>query len=456
VADETYAFLKAPVSSYIDRVPYWPKARIGLASIYVIQLRNPDYWLILACTTKHPETELLFDGKWHDAVDFLSEPPDTFPDPNFISFQTHKPESNLVVLARKILQNAIINLPDYLLTGNDGTSVFTDGVQVFQYPGVLKESEPLYFERWFDEKARDKNTSWPLVIFDPHSHERKAFLCRFPFIQGSEPPADEFRVRIRHELHRDSFSVNVAVKREFTSNDVKLLIFGNGFLVGDSRHQSKALEAMNTFLAYCFLRGLDTAPASVQDIGSVTIKPNGSTSQWSWSPSRLQNRRLLHKSVEVDILDKLIADFTQGLATELALDLRLLHQSAFHYIAGEHLQAFSLAWIVVERRISSLWRTTLQAKGFMGSRLDELCSSDRYTMSVMIDMLELNSVLDEDSAEMLHSIRKVRNKASHEGRIPSVEDIARALKLAVSYIESTATGLDIDSEHLLDKIGAAL
>jgi hypothetical protein len=68
---------------------------------------------------------------------------------------------------------------------------------------------------------------------------------------------------------------------------------------------------MNTFLAYCFLRGVDTAPASVQDIGSVTIKPNGSTSQWSWSPSRLQNRRLLHKSVEIDVLDKLIADFTQ-------------------------------------------------------------------------------------------------------------------------------------------------
>jgi hypothetical protein len=77
-------------------------------------------------------------------------------------------------------------------------------------------------------------------------------------------------------------------------------------------------------------------------------------------------------------------------------------------------------------------------------------------MSVMIDMLELNSVLDEDSAEMLHSIRRVRNKASHEGRIPSVEDIAKTLKLAVSYIKSTATGSDIDSEHLLDTIGAAL
>jgi uncharacterized protein DUF4145 len=69
-------------------------------------------------------------------------------------------------------------------------------------------------------------------------------------------------------------------------------------------------------------------------------------------------------------------------------------------------------------------------------------------MSVMIDMLELNSVLDEDSAEMLDSIRRVRNKASHESRIPSVEDIAKALKLAVSYIKSTPTGLDIDSEHL--------
>ncbi len=459
MADQDYAFLKAPVSHYIDRVPYWPKDRINLASLFIIQLRNPDYWLILVCTTKYSETRLLFDGNWNDAIDFFSKPPDSFPDPQFISFRTHQRESTLLLLARDTLRNAIKSLTDYLLTGNDTMSIFTDGVEVFQHPGALKESQILYFEHYFDEKTPDEKagkTTLPPTIFQPNSHERKAFLCRFPFIQGSESPADEFRIRIRRELHRDSFSTEVAVKREFMSKDVKLFVFSNGFLIGDSRHQPKALEAMNTFLAYCFLRGTDTAPVSVQDIGSLTIKPDGTTSQWSWGPSRPQNKSLLHKSIEIEALDKIIADFTQGLTEELALDLRLLHQSAFHYVAGEHLQAFTLAWIVVERRVSSLWHTNLAAKGYSDSRLEELCSSDRYTMSVMIDMLEFTSVLDKDSAEILHSTRKIRNKASHEGRIPSAKDVERALMLAVNHVKASATGLDIDAENLLERVGATV
>ena len=452
--DDDYAFLRAAVSNYINRVPYWPNEKSKDVSIFIIQLRNPDYWIILACTTERPETSVLFNGNWNDAIDFFSQPPDSFPDPTFLSFRTHRRESTLLEMSRDALKSAIMDLTEYLLVGNDSMIIFTAGVQIFKHPGVLEKSHPLYFEHYLDEtggKSRELQT-----IFQGYSHERKALLCGFPIIQGAGPLSEEFRTRIRRELYRDQFSTDTTVKREFMSEDVRLYVFGNGFLIGDSRHKPKALEAMNTFLAYCFVRGIGTSPTGIQDTGTVTIKPNGSTSQWSWGPSRPQNGRLLDPSIEIGTLDKIITDFTQELTTELALDLRLFHQSAFHYMAGEHLQAFTLAWIVVERSVSSLWHATLTARDYTDSRLKELCSSDRYTMSVMIDMLELTSVLEKNAADLLHSIRRVRNKASHEGRIPSNEDVAKALSLAVNYIKATSTKLDIDSEKVLGRIGATV
>ncbi|MGO9434100.1 MAG: hypothetical protein ACLPH3_24060 [Terracidiphilus sp.] len=70
----------------------------------------------------------------------------------------------------------------------------------------------------------------------------------------------------------------------------------------------------------------------------------------------------------------------------------------------------------------------------------------------MIDMLEFIAVLEKESAETLHSIRKIRNKASHEGRIPSGEDVAKAFTLAVNYVKEAWPELDIDIVRLLDKI----
>lgn len=447
--EKDYTFLRSRVSNYLRRTP-WFKGREDLASLFVVQLRKPDYWLVLVCTTKRSEVRLLFDGNWKKAIDFFSSPPDGFPNPEFVSFNTRRQESTLLALARDALKNAIVNMPDYLLSGHDGTTIFTDGVQVFQNPGTLKASGTLYFEHFFDEPKR--KPAPVTAVFPPYSHERKAFLSRFPFIKGSERPADEFRIRIRRELHLDSFTTDVAVKREFIAEKVRLFIFGSGFLIADSRHQADALEAMNTFLAYCFFRGVDTVPVSVQDVGSITIRPDGRIDGWSWVPSTLRNTRFLHRSIEIEMLDQFIADFTQGVAAELALELRLLHLSVFHFIAGEHLQAFTLAWIVLERRVSSLWRATLATRGYSDSRLNELCNPDRYTMSVVTDMLEFVAAVKNEPAQTLHSIRKARNKASHEGTIPSRDQVAKAITLAVTYVRDTWSGLDIEPEELLGRI----
>jgi hypothetical protein len=75
-------------------------------------------------------------------------------------------------------------------------------------------------------------------------------------------------------------------------------------------------------------------------------------------------------------------------------------------------------------------------------------------MSVMIDILEFVSALGKESAGTLHSIRKARNKASHEGRIPSGEEVAKALTLAINYVKDAWTGLDVDTEKLLNRIGS--
>lgn len=102
--------------------------------------------------------------------------------------------------------------------------------------------------------------------------------------------------------------------------------------------------------------------------------------------------------------------------------------------AGEHLQSFTLAWTVLERRINQFWRLRIAGRGFTGRRLDELCEADRYTMSVVVDMLEVASELSPEQARRIHSLRKSRNKAMHEGRVPT-PDIARdCVHLAIEVV----------------------
>lgn len=442
-----YSFLTERVGRAIEKLAFWKKSDGNSVSTFIIQLRRPDYWIILACFTPEQETTLLFSGSWSKAVDYFSECPPSFPNPKIQRFPVSHEDRPLFGIAREVLSGRIIDLPKDLLSGHSGWIIFADGVIVFYDPGLLRDSRRLYFEDFFEDKKSQKKMA-PESPFEPSSRERKAYFCRFPMIKSSEPSKLEFKGEIYRNLGSDQFSLNPAMKRVFACGAVKLILFGNGFLVADERHQVKAMEAMNSFLAYCFFREAGCAPVNTQDIGSIDIKADGNSS--SWSPYRSETPRtgLVKTSISIAELEILIREFGRDVDYELRLELRLLHLACFHYIAGEFLQSFTLAWIVLERKVAKMWRDQISAKGYSGTRLDQLCDSERYTMSVKIDMLEFTGPIEQGRASKLNSIRKTRNKASHEGRIPTKEETESCLHLASEFIKASWNAMSFDCRQL--------
>jgi hypothetical protein len=442
-----YSFLNERVRHVLEKLRFWPKGDKTPVSVCVIQLKEPDYWITLSFHTPEPQTQLLFGGSWSGAVDYFSELPKSFPNPEIKPFPVAPKSRPLFEIAREVLRARIIDLPEALLSGSSGVSFFADGVIVLQSPGVLRKSKRYYFEDLFDDKKRRKK-SVAEKPFQPGGHDRKAFYCRFPMVRSSEPSRSEFRAEIYRALGSDQFSVTPSMKWPFACGPVKLVLFGNGFLVADERHQMKAIEAMNSFLAYSFFRGTGCAPASGQDIGTIDIKADGSSSSWSPYQSAAPRTKWIDASIPAAQAGLLLQDFGKDISEELALELRLLHLSCFHFIAGEFLQSFSLAWIVLERKIAKIWRDQISAKGYSGARLDQLCDSERYTISVKIDMLELTGPIAQEQASKLSSIRKARNKASHEGRIPTREETENCLHFASEFVKASWAAMNFDCRRL--------
>jgi hypothetical protein len=442
-----YSFLNERIHRVVEKLKFWPKGDKTPVSVYVIQLTHPDYWIILSCHTPESQTQLLFRGSWSQAVDYFSELPTSFPNPEIKPFPVARKSRPLFEIAREVLRARIIDLPEALLSKGSGWIFLADGVTVFYNPGVLRNSRRIYFEDFFEDKTRRKKYAVENP-FQPSSHDRKAFYCRFPMVKSSEPSKSEFKAEIYRALGSDQFSLTPSMKRPFLCGSVKLILFGNGFLVADERHQIKATEAMNSFLAYCFFRQTGCAPASAQDIGTIDIKADGSSNSWSPYQSGVPRTKWVETSISAAHADLLLQEFSNGLNEELALELRLLHLSCFHFIAGELLQSFSLAWIVLERKIAKMWRDQISARGYAGVRLDQLCDSERYTMSVKIDMLEFTGLIEQEQAAKLNSIRKARNKASHEGRIPTKEETENCVHLANEFIKASWKAMSFDCRKL--------
>ncbi|MGA2849943.1 MAG: DUF4145 domain-containing protein [Terracidiphilus sp.] len=442
-----YSFLHERVRQALEKLKFWPKGDKTPVSAYVIQLVDPDYWIILSCHTPESQTQLLFRGKWSQAADYFSELPSSFPNPEIKPFPFAPKSRPLFEIAREVFRSRLINLPETLLGGSSGWSFFADGVTVFDNPGILRNSRRLYFEGFFENKTQPTKRA-AINPFQLSNHDRKAFYCRFPMIKSTESPGSEFKAEIYRALGSDQFSLTPSVKRPFVCGSVQLILFGNGFLVADERHQIKAMEAMNSFLAYCFFRQVGCAPANAQDIGSIDIKADGSSHSWTPYQSAIPRTKWVDTTIPAAKADLLLQEFSADFDKELTLELRLLHLSCFHFIAGELLQSFSLAWTVLERKIAKMWRDQISSKGYAGVRLDQLCDSERYTMSVKIDMLEFTGPIEQGQATKLNSIRRARNKASHEGRIPSKEETEDCLHLASEFIKASWEAMSFDCRKL--------
>ena len=422
----------------------------GERSVFVIQLRAPDYWILLAGRERSAVTrfEVLFNGSWKSAVAYFSGQVRSNLKVEFVPFPAFEGETDFKAVCQDALRNALVTLPNALLTGDNSLSIFSAGFFVLKHSGILLEQSDFYFERWFDmpRKARTLRNR-PFAV----GSERKAFFCRLPTPVKSKLTALPFRARLERELEHDEhiFPDDGKLRTLIFDRAVNILLFSNGVVVADHRHREAALEALGALFAYAFFRGAPCVPPSIQTLGRVTITSDGGAGSHSSGTLPAHLRAWSTATVSALTLAKMFRAFARGIDSELLLDLRMLHQSIFHFRAGEYLQSFTLCWTALERKINRRWRNRIERKGYSGKRLEELCESDRYTVSVIVDMLDVENGLAQGQAGRIHSLRRSRNKAMHEGRQPGSEVARACLALVVELIREEWSEMELDIDSLL-------
>ena len=137
--------------------------------------------------------------------------------------------------------------------------------------------------------------------------------------------------------------------------------------------------------------------------------------------------------------------FQQVVASSVAVKaLASFAKSLAEYKVGNYETSIVLAWFITESAISTLWATHLDAQNqdlpdgrrrINRERRDFLTGRD-FTISIVLNMLELSGVLEHEVFEKIDAVRGFRNKIVH-GHVfgPGADDATLALQTARAMIE---------------------
>ena len=333
------------------------------------------------------------------------------------------------------LQNAMLHHPGFIISP-------ARNVALYRVTGLF---ESLDVDAMIDREraltAQFDNLPIRERFFFQHTgHQRHVSAARFLKIQpGPERPptfTEEVNALFSRTQENPWELREPFWKTKFAQ--VELTIFCSGVVVGDTPHLANALQSLNSFLAVASFLHLFCVPANRWDLGSITISGHGAVHGWGGPPSVVRVPHWPRKTATESELQNCISIFEAIQEdTELMAQLRLRHAAATHLLSSEYLQAFLLAWAVVEREIERRWLAFLEAKSIDIRRIQKLLKGDDFTVNQLVEILELVGGLDTTIYPIVQRLRKVRNDVVHRGSVPTDEQSAECVRLASTFISAT-------------------
>ncbi|CAM3007616.1 hypothetical protein [Vibrio neptunius] len=162
-------------------------------------------------------------------------------------------------------------------------------------------------------------------------------------------------------------------------------------------------------------------------------------------PLSIDNRILARGIVSAEALKLAVCNFEllfsfPGMEKSIAS----ISKSISEYKIGNYDTSIVLAWFCIERLLSKKWVEYLisfnqigeESKRVNSERLKKLTDRD-YTISIIINMLELGGVLPFALYKKLEKIRVARNKIAHSDLKykPNAEDSSLAINIALELVE---------------------
>lgn len=275
------------------------------------------------------------------------------------------------------------------------------------------------------------------MFFQATGHMRRISAARFLKVQPEpeRPPtfSDEMKALFA-KSYQSPWDLGEPFWRT-KHHKVELTIFSTGVLVADTPHVAAGLDSLNAFLAMASFLGLFCVPANRWDLGSISVGPNGALQSWG-GPSLVPRGIYWPKkaATEAELLNCIQVFEAAQHDLELMAQMRLRHAAAIHFLSAEYLQAFLLAWAVVEREIERRWLSQLQGRNLEPRRIQKLLKEDEFTVNQLIEILELFGRVDGGIHVLLQRLRKVRNDVVHRGLLPTDQQSGECLKVANTFI----------------------
>jgi hypothetical protein len=107
----------------------------------------------------------------------------------------------------------------------------------------------------------------------------------------------------------------------------------------------------------------------------------------------------------------------------------------------EYAEAFTLAWIVIEKYLAQLWRDFLREKKIAGERKHKLADHVFWSTDYVIEVLSLVGTMDVERYHLLMDLKSKRNGFIHEGDPITKDDAVACVGIAEGIVEQGLEGL---------------
>lgn len=213
----------------------------------------------------------------------------------------------------------------------------------------------------------------------------------------------------------------------------KALICKDGYIAVNTKDKEKALSVMNTLLGSMMVL-LNTAfnVARENDLGTAVFSNHsaGLSGGRFWTHSSTDSvAPVVIKRDQIKEIFSLAESVMKS--PKLKTELRLALEFKAHERNSEWIQAILIGWLFLEDiYIARIWEKVLQ----------RIQNSDRkskligYDIDKKLEILNILGMIDDDEYKLIMRLKRVRNEAIHEGKIPDKANVTDMLDKILSIL----------------------
>lgn len=228
-----------------------------------------------------------------------------------------------------------------------------------------------------------------------------------------------------------------------------MIVNKDGYIFIESTQKEEAIKIFNVITSLGILDNVKLFAVREQDISFANYDRKQleiTSQQWNSETIRAPLFDRFHSrdhylgyQVREIAQNKLISiinnAFKIKMNEKLSENLRLFAEARAHLYNSEYAQSFIMAWSIIERTYSELWRQKLDKKDLESERFSKLTNTSQWSLDYVIEVLNLNGEIDDQEYDFIMELKRKRNKLYHSGKVISLEDAQRCVDFVTRILQ---------------------